>query len=304
MEHLVSDIKIIKDSFSRMHKYILDKSINKDKTNEVQDLEDISKATWEFLSAIYESQWDSLFIDESKMTFRNKVKSKFSPQVICPQSNNKGKETLKPIFVLSLPPSILAKSPKEVNTISKYFKKNNKQLQKKSYAEDSSSSKSTSSLNSSLNIALDTLKIKETFPHLQNKKINQVQKLINRNNDKPKPHINMTTRGPLQKQVIIPINNDITKCYLKDLTMHIINIDHALKNIKSNIIVDFIRIGDKDIIITTNNVACPSDLQEIEKCIKNSLTTDVDQISTPRLLQSKSYLKIIGIPYISECSNV
>jgi len=32
--------------------------------------------------------------------------------------------------------------------------------------------------------------------------------------------------------------------------------------------------------------------------------SNVDQISTPRLLQSKSYLKIVGIPYISECSNV
>jgi len=56
MEHLASDIKIIKDSLSRMCKYILGKSINKDKTNEVQDLESIGKAIWEFLSAIYESQ--------------------------------------------------------------------------------------------------------------------------------------------------------------------------------------------------------------------------------------------------------
>ena len=56
MEHLTSNIKIIKDSFSRMRKYILGKSINKDKTNKVQDLEGIGKATWEFSSAIYESQ--------------------------------------------------------------------------------------------------------------------------------------------------------------------------------------------------------------------------------------------------------
>jgi len=51
-------------------------------------------------------------------------------------------------------------------------------------------------------------------------------------------------------------------------------------------------------------VASPSDLQEIEKCVKNSLVSDVDQISSPRLPQSKSYLKIVGIPYISERSNV
>jgi len=205
---------------------------------------------------------------------------------------------------LSLPLPIPAKLPKEANKISKYFKKNNKQLQKKSYAQASFLSKSILSLNLSLNIALDTLKIKETFPHLQNKKIDQVQKLINGNNDKPKLYINITTRGPLRKQVIIPMNNDIAKHYLKDPSMHIININYALKNIKSNIIVDFIHINGKDIIITTNNVACPSDLQKIKKCVKNSLTTDVDQISTPRLPQFKLYLKIVGISYISKCLNV
>ena len=55
MEHLVFDIKIIKDSLSRMYKYILGKSINENKANEVQDLESIGKAAWEFLSAIYKS---------------------------------------------------------------------------------------------------------------------------------------------------------------------------------------------------------------------------------------------------------
>jgi len=95
-----------------------------------------------------------------------------------------------------------------------------------------------------------------------------------------------------------------SQSYLKDSSMHIININRALKNIKSNIIADFICIDDKGIIIITNNVACPSNLQEIKKCIKNSLTTDVDQISTPRLPQSKLYLKIIGILYISKHSNV
>ena len=86
--------------------------------------------------------------------------------------------------------------------------------------------------------------------------------------------------------------------------MHVININHALKNIKSNIIVDFIHNNNKSIVITTNNVASSSDLQEIKKCIRNSLTTDMEQTSTLRLPQSKLYLKIVGIPYISEHSNM
>ena len=43
MEHLASDVKNIKDSLSKMCKYILDKTINNDKANNVKDLEDISK---------------------------------------------------------------------------------------------------------------------------------------------------------------------------------------------------------------------------------------------------------------------
>jgi len=86
--------------------------------------------------------------------------------------------------------------------------------------------------------------------------------------------------------------------------MYIININHALKGIKSNIIADFIHVEDKRIVIMTNNVASPSDLQEIEKYVKNSLMSNMDQISSPRLPQSKLYLKIVDIPYISECSNV
>jgi len=58
--------------------------------------------------------------------------------------------------------------------------------------------------------------------------------------------------------------------------MYIININRALKGIKSNIIANFICVEDKEIIIMTNNVASPSNLQEIEKCVKNSLISDMD----------------------------
>ena len=86
--------------------------------------------------------------------------------------------------------------------------------------------------------------------------------------------------------------------------MHVININCTLKNISSNTIADFIRAEDKGIVIITNNISLPSDLQEIKKYVKNSFTTNVKQISSPRLPQSKSYLKIVDIPYISKRSNI
>ena len=58
------------------------------------------------------------------MSFRNKVKSKFSPQIIKTLVNVKDKEVAKSTYVFSLLFPILAKSPKEVNEIFKCFKKN------------------------------------------------------------------------------------------------------------------------------------------------------------------------------------
>jgi len=47
-----------------------------------------------------------------------------------------------------------------------------------------------------MNITMETLKIKEAFPNLPNKKIELVQKVINSLKNKPKPKINITTKGP------------------------------------------------------------------------------------------------------------
>jgi len=132
MEHLVSDVKNIKDSLLRIGKYIKGKSIIDGNANSVKDLEGVGKVVWEFLSAVYDSHWDSLHVDNFKMLFRNKVKSKFTTQVPKAPTNNKDKEVVTPTYISPISPFILAKTFKEVNEISKFFKKSNN-LQKKSY---------------------------------------------------------------------------------------------------------------------------------------------------------------------------
>ena len=96
------------------------------------------------------------------------------------------------------------------------------------------------------------------------------------------------------------MTKDMANQFIKNSSMHVININHALKDLKSSIITDFICVKDKSIVITTNNIASPSDLQEIEKYVKNLFTTDANQVASLRLLQSKLYLKIVGIPFISK----
>jgi len=74
---------------------------------------------------------------------------------------------------------------------------------------------------------------------------------------------------------------DLGKRFIKDLSSHVININWALKSIKFNICTDFICADNKGIIISTNNVAVNSDLQEIEKYIKIFLATNDNSISFP-----------------------
>ena len=122
--------------------------------------------------------------------------------------------------------------------------------------------------------------------------------------DEPKPRINMTTKGPLCKQIIILMPNELGKRFTKDSASHIININHILKNIKSNICADYISSDNKGVNIVTNNVTSSSDLQEIEKYVKQSLDNNSNSIAMPRLPQSKSYLKIVGIPYYIDKSSI
>ena len=53
MEHLASDVKNIKESLTRMRKYILGKSIDGNKANNIKDLEGIDKVAWEFILSLY-----------------------------------------------------------------------------------------------------------------------------------------------------------------------------------------------------------------------------------------------------------
>ena len=79
MEHLASDALNIKESLFRMQKFIAGKSINSSKANDFKDLMGMGKALWEFISMVYKSHWDALYVNNNNMTLRNKVKSQFSP---------------------------------------------------------------------------------------------------------------------------------------------------------------------------------------------------------------------------------
>jgi len=80
----------------------------------------------------------------------------------------------------------------------------------------------------------------------------------------------MTTRGPSQKQVIIPMSKDNIYLVASKANKYIIfNINRWLKLAKLEITADFIRSDSKGIIVTTSKVANLLDLKIIKKYINN-----------------------------------
>jgi len=85
---------------------------------------------------------------------------------------------------------------------------------------------------------------------------------------------------------------------------HVTNINRLLKEVKSTISIDFIHTNNKGILITTNNIASAFDLNIIEMYIKELNNVDHNDIKSPYLPQSKSYLKVLGISYLVKNTNL
>jgi len=104
------------------------------------------------------------------------------------------------------------------------------------------------------------LKLKENFSNLSAKKIKNIHRTIN-NFGKAKPKISMMTKDSLRKQIIVLIDNNNKSKFIAFSNIHIININSILRNIKSDVMTDFVQTDQYGIIITMNKITSPSDLQ-------------------------------------------
>jgi len=181
-------------------------------------------------------------MDNKSKLLREKIASKFSTRTV-PTATKNNKEQPKPVpatidKVPPLPP-LPVKSKKKVNVISKYFQ-NKKPLAEnmnqsgnnnpvRSYAQATKMSAKTS----------DVLKIKEAFPALDANKIDQVNNIV-KGNPKPKPRIQMMTKGLSRKQVIIPMSKENNNAFLKNSSLHVANINRQLCNVKLEVLANYI----------------------------------------------------------------
>ena len=127
------------------------------------------------------------------------------------------------------------------------------------------------------------LKLKADYSNLLAEKIKNVYNIIY-NSGKVKLKINITTKGFLRKQIIVPIDNINKSKFMLSSSTRITNINNILKNIKIDIRVDFVMSKPLGIIITMNKVASPLDLYIIENYIKNTEYIDSNNIDVSHLL--------------------
>jgi len=97
-------------------------------------------------------------------------------------------------------------------------------------------------------------------------------------------------------------NDNIIK-FMNNSLLYVASINWSLKNTKSEVLVDFICSDMACIIVITNKVAVQSDLYIIKNYIKKVDNINTINVEALWLPQSKSYLKIISIPYYLHSSS-
>ena len=85
------------------------------------------------------------------------------------------------------------------------------------------------------------------------------------------------------------MNSENANNFIKESRSYVTNINRTLKNIKSEVMADFIHMENSGLVIMTNKVTSALDLQTIKKYIKNNIIFYEDNaILTSNSLQNHS----------------
>ena len=156
-------------------------------------------------------------------TFRQCVSSQLNKNITSLIKTNNGKQrnNSKLANISRISPLIFSKPSKSVLAKSKFYPKNHLFTQAtKGNIEE-------------------ILKIKEVFSKLSPGKIIKIQ---NKNRIKNKPKLNITTKEPSRKQTIIPMSSDNINVIILYANKHISNMNRLLKNIKSDVLANYIQL--------------------------------------------------------------
>ena len=292
---LSTDATNIYESLVRIENYIKNHPTSKETPS--RDFIPVVKSLWKLFDVIFISKWDVLLFDREKtLTIRKCVSTNFAPlfreNAILGSLKPTIKNPKKKSFSLASTPTTSSAPSPPPSVIIPPINKNNESINKKE-PKPSNIRKSYVQVSKS-----NVLQIKDAFLSLSASKVGKMMKAMNGSKEKKKPSINMTTRGPLRKQVIVFIMKSNAELIVQSAHQHITNINNYLRNIKSDVIVDFLQVSNNGVNIMMSKLASPSNLTTIKKYIKNINNIALDLIESSHLPKSKSYLKIIRLLHL------
>ena len=293
------DITNIALSITRLTNYLKHNLANKKAP--AREFTTVVKALWGLIASVYSMKWNLLSIEDKSI--HKLVGEKILPGYLKLRLLNEKavEKSSSSSYSVSLPSNMVVPPPPPTATsvvISplpipvaplKVPKPSNI---KKSYVQ-------ASKINILSNVE-NILRVKEVFLFLSANKVGKILKVKNSSEGKKKLKLNMTTRGLSRKEVIIPMAKLNTELIVKSAHIHVTNLNECLKNSKTDIIADFIHMSKNGIIITTNHPASPSELSRIKDFLKKINNINLDSIESPCLPKSKSFMKIVGLPYNSK----
>ena len=169
-------------------------------------LNSFGKSTWSFISAIFKSSWDKLYMSE-KRSFQEKIFAQFT-QIKPPHSQLANFNNL----VKRIPPPIpfhptknqLEKS--KIHQAGRDHKKSSKNSLIKSFAQ-------------AIVLATNILKIKEAFPVLPDKKIIEIHNVALTQLANKVKKVQYTTKELSRKQAIVPLLNKHIKTIINNTNL-------------------------------------------------------------------------------------
>jgi len=199
------DTANITQSISRMIDYF--------KHNPAGEFANVVKALWGLIAMIYTSRWDLLPIEDKnihKLVGEKIVSGYIKLGLVNDKTAEKSSlssTSLPSNTAVPLPPtnSVITPPPQTSVVPQKVPKPSN---MKKLYAQASKSN---------LSKVKDILQVKEAFPSLSADKVGKILKVKISSEGKKKPKLNMTTRGPSRKEVIIPMTKSNAELIMKSV---------------------------------------------------------------------------------------
>jgi len=107
----------------------------------------------------------------------------------------------------------------------------------------------------------------------------------------------MTTHGPTRRQVLIPLDTSTAKVVVTNAATAVEFCNRGLVEAHSKLRVELVRKTWDGISMSTNFVASAAELEVIKQWLKKVAGLVASTVVEPRLPQSKSFLKILGVPY-------